>query len=547
LTGITNGAHTLTIVATDVAGNISTNTYNVTVAQDNNAPVITARLTNDTGSSNSDTITFDATINGTVVDASNVATFTASFDGTNYVNILPQRQADGSFSLTKSQLETIKGSSLSDGNYTLRLIATDEFGNASAITNLAFTLDTQVTTPNNLKLAIASDTGASSTDGITKINTPTITGTGDVGASVKLTEGATVLGQVTVGTDGNWSIASSQLSDGTHNLTAIATDVAGNVSSNSSILTFNIDTALPQLLLERELAGAVLNNTARLKGQVTDTNPIVLSYQFDGGTPIPVTTTTGNFDTAFDFTGINDGGHNLTVTATDIAGNILTRTYGVTIARGALLTIALLNDTGASNTDGITSDTHVRGQVADRTQISRLEFSLDGSTNYADLTVALQLDGTFRLTPIQLDSLAGGRLSLGAHSLTARGVLADGTLVSSVTLNFTYQAATGNVPTLTLATASDTNTIGDLVTSLGTVDLVAQTQAGSTVKLGDKTAVADANGLATFSGINLVLGANDFIVTTVATTGETASNTTIITRTNPDDVILTWNRWHHQV
>ena len=542
-TGIDNGAHTLTISATDIAGNISTTTYNVTVAQDKDAPVITAKLATDTGSSNSDNVTFEATVNGTVLDVSTLATFTASFDGINYVNILPQRLADGSFSLNRAQLETVAGRGLTDGNYTLRLIATDEFGNASPSTNLSFILDTKIATPSNLKLATASDTGTSNSDNITKINTPTITGSGDVGSIVKIVEGTTVIGQTTVGNDGTWAIVSTQLSDGVHNLTATATDLAGNISSNSSELTLKIDTALPQLLLERELAGVVLNNATRLAGQVTDTNPITLSYQFDGGTPISVSAnTTGNFNTPFDFTGINDGGHNLSVTATDIAGNTLTRIYGVTIARGALLTLALLDDTGVSNTDGITSDTHVRGQVADRFQISRLEFSLDGNTNYADLTVALQLDGTFRLTPIQLDSLAGGRLSLGAHSLTARGILADGTLLSSATLNFTYQAANANVPTLTLATASDTNTIGDLVTSLGTVDLIAQAQPGSTVKLGTNTAVTDATGRATFSGVTLALGTNSLTLSTTDANGETASSSTIITRTNPDDVILTWNR-----
>jgi membrane-associated phospholipid phosphatase len=183
----------------------------------------------------------------------------------------------------------------------------------------------------------------------------------------------------------------------------------------------------------------------------------------------------------------------------------------------------------------------VRGQVADRTRISRLEFSLDGNPNYTESPVTLQLDGTFRLSPLQLNSLAGGTLNLGAHSLTVRGVLADGTPVANATLNFTYQATNTNRPTLALVKASDTGVIGDLVTSAASVDLVAKAAAGSSVKLGTQTLVADANGIATFTGVNLALGTNALTLATTDSNGEIATSTTTITRTNPDDVILTWN------
>ncbi len=209
----------------------------MTVAVDKQAPVITANLAIDTGTSNTDKITFNPTIGGTIADASNVTGFKASFDGINYVNILTQKQADGTFTLAKSQLETIAGRTLVDGNYTLHLIATDEFGNASPNYDLAFTLDTTIAVPANLKLATASDTGASNSDGITKINTPTITGTGDVGATIKVTEGTVIVGQTTVANDGTWQIATNPLTNGTHSLIATATDLAGNISTASAPLT----------------------------------------------------------------------------------------------------------------------------------------------------------------------------------------------------------------------------------------------------------------------------------------------------------------------
>ena len=458
----------------------------------------------------------------------------------NSINIVANLQPDGSFSLDQAVLTQLNGGQLPDGNYQVYLQAVDNYGNTTVPQVLAFQLLTVAIAPSNLQLLASSDTGVSNSDSITKTNQPGIQGNGKAGDTIQLFEGTTLLGQTTVGTNGTWQITSTTLADGNHNLTAKTIDIAGNISADSSGLSLNIDTVIPNLQLAQQLAGIVLTGTSQLKGQVTDANITAISYQFDGAPAITLPQGT-QFDTPFDFTGINDGGHNLTVTAIDIAGNIVSHTYGVTVARGTLLTIALLNDNGISNSDGITSDINVRGQVADRTRISRLEFSLDGSTNYTDLTAALQLDGTFRLLPAQLNSLAGGTLNLGTHSLNVRGVLADGTPIATATLNFTYQSVNTSHPSLVLAKASDTGVIGDLVTSAGTVNLVAKAASGSSITLGNRTLVADVNGIATFTGINLILGGNSFTLTTTNSQGEIATNNTTITRTNPDDVILTWN------
>jgi RHS repeat-associated protein len=546
-TGINNGTHTLSIIATDVAGNVLTFNYNVNVNIDSTAPIVALQLATDSGTNTSDKITNNPNITGKVTDPSGVSAVTVSLNAgfTNSKNITTSLQSDGSFSLDKATLTQLNGGTLPDGNYQVYLQATDTFGNTTTPQTLAFQLLTIATLPTNVQLQAGSDTGTSNSDKITKNNQPTIQGNGKAGDTIQLLDGTTLLGQTTVASNGIWQLNSSTLTDGTHNLTASAIDIAGNISPSSTALGINIDTVVPNLQLAQQLAGIVLTGSSHLAGQVTDTNINTISYQFDGAPAISLPNfgggTLGTFDTPFDFTGINDGGHNLTVTATDIAGNTVARTYGVTVARGNLLTIALLDDTGISNTDGITSDINVRGQVADRHQISRLEFSLDGSTNYTDLTAALQLDGTFRLLPAQLNSLAGGTLNLGVHSLTVRGVLADGSPVATATLNFTYQSANLDRPSLVLAKASDTGVIGDLVTSAASVDLIAKAAAGTSIKLGTQTSVADVNGIATFTGINLALGGNNFTLSTTNSQGEIATITTTITRTNPDDVILTWN------
>ena len=65
-------------------------------------------------------------------------------------------------------------------------------------------------------LAAASDTGSSSTDNVTSVTTPTVTGTAEANSTVKLydTDGTTQLGTATADGSGNWSITSSALAAG---------------------------------------------------------------------------------------------------------------------------------------------------------------------------------------------------------------------------------------------------------------------------------------------------------------------------------------------
>ena len=89
---------------------------------------------------------------------------------------------------------------------------------------------------------------------VTTNTTPTLTGTGEVGAQVKVvaTQGAMFnksLGEVTIDNDGNWELDSAienpdGLPNGTVTLAAIATDAAGN-SSDERAINIVVDTQGP--------------------------------------------------------------------------------------------------------------------------------------------------------------------------------------------------------------------------------------------------------------------------------------------------------------
>lgn len=104
--------------------------------------------------------------------------------------------------------------------------------------------------PSAPDLDSGSDTGLSNTDNITNDTTPTFTGTAEANATVKLYDGATKIGETTADGSGNWTITSSTLSQGTHSITATATDAVGNESAASTALSITIATTpgVPQNL-----------------------------------------------------------------------------------------------------------------------------------------------------------------------------------------------------------------------------------------------------------------------------------------------------------
>ena len=135
-------------------------------------------------------------------------------------------------------------------------------GNAADLThstvvdNSNYLVDTsKPTTPAAPALDPGSDTGISSADGITNLNTPTFSGNTEAFATINLydTGGMQLLATTTADNSGNWSITVNQdpatglpLAN-THSVSVKAVDLAGNVSNASNNTNIVIDTTAPAL------------------------------------------------------------------------------------------------------------------------------------------------------------------------------------------------------------------------------------------------------------------------------------------------------------
>ena len=273
LSTLSDGTVTELMLITDAAGNTKTVTGTLvsgttlnkdTSAAAPSAPDMTAAT--DTGSSNTDNITNNTTPVFTGSGAEAGATVTL-YD-TNGTTSLGIATADGTGNWS------ITSSTLTSGSHTLTAKETDIAGNTStASASLAVTIDTTQPTSlaaETLSLAAGSDTGTSSSDNITDVNTPTVTvstlnGTamsvGDIIKIIDTSNGNAVVGSYTVVsgdlTGGTWNgttknITTSTLADGVHNLKVELVDLAGNVgTASTTALGVTIDTTQPSSLAAR--------------------------------------------------------------------------------------------------------------------------------------------------------------------------------------------------------------------------------------------------------------------------------------------------------
>ncbi|MDX9749042.1 MAG: Ig-like domain-containing protein, partial [Paludibacter sp.] len=141
--------------------------------------------------------------------------------------------------------------------------------------NKAIIIDTSVpSAPSSPDLATGSDTGSSSTDNVTSDNTPTFTGTAEANSTVTVISSVNgTLGTTTADGSGNWSYTAGTMTSGAHNITATATDAAGNTSSASSSLSITIDTTAPSAPSGPDLATGSDTGSSSTDNVTSDNTP----------------------------------------------------------------------------------------------------------------------------------------------------------------------------------------------------------------------------------------------------------------------------------
>nr|WP_263643041.1 Ig-like domain-containing protein [Cobetia amphilecti] len=384
----------LTATATDPAGNASgpsnpvvvdTATDTTPPAEGDNSIAFTDGGDGFLSANEIDSVTLSGTVEEGL-DSSNVQLVITDGEGGSVTVDPADITVDGT-------LLTVAGQDLSDlaeGELTATLTVTDNAGNDNS-----FTAD-------SIKDTIAPDAPIlEPTDGTT------LAGTGEPGASVEITDGdGNVVDIVDVEDDGNFEVTlDPALEDGTE-LTATATDPAGNASgpSNPVVVDTATDTTPPAegdnsiaftdggdgFLSANEIDSVTLSGTVE---EGLDSSNVQLVITDGAGGSITVDTAdiivVGTEITVYgqDLSDLAEGELTATLTVTDVAGNANTFTDASvkdTIAPTTTVTIdAISEDTGTagdfitSDNDGLTITATLDAALADD---ETLQYSIDGST-----------------------------------------------------------------------------------------------------------------------------------------------------------------------
>ncbi len=120
---------------------------------------------------------------------------------------------------------------MSEGNHNLTATATTSAGTSAASAALAVRIDTTAPTAPTIATPTNGANGG--------LN---LTGRAEADSVVKVFDGTTEIGTATANGSGVWAYTTGTLAAGSHNLTARATDAAGNTGTASAVVTASTGT-----------------------------------------------------------------------------------------------------------------------------------------------------------------------------------------------------------------------------------------------------------------------------------------------------------------
>ncbi len=551
------GALAVTAVATDAAGNSATTSTTLTVdtiAPTGGTPDLVAA--SDSGVSSTDNITdvtapsFTIALNPTVAAGDTVQLLLSGSPLAHPVShtITAAEVTAGSVSLAVTA-----GDLGADGGKSISAQFSDAAGNTSTTAALTITLDT-----------IAPTVAITSTGGPVNQAVQTISGTGEAGTTITLSDNGSQLQlpTITVDQNGLWS-ASVTLANGSNSLTASDTDAAGNTGSSSAVI-YTLGQFTIQWTGQSGGNWSTTSNwdTGILPGAQDDVliNPsVTVTFNTGSSTINQLTTGAG--------TALTIAGGTMAIAANSSVGGLLTISAGTLTANGFIVagglnqSGGLLNGSGTLTVTGLSTLSGVSNYSTESgsgTTIAQGGATFSGSLFGLDGGRTLQLGGASTATgagaAIDLNninpSIGSSDAGSGTLTIASGATFNDQTTGSGLTISAPSRggtdtgvtAAVNNLGTFTKSGAATTSTISTLfnnsgivnVTS-GTLDLsgggtdVGATYEGSgTVQFGGGTRTLDATSSITaasaiFSGGTTTINGTYNVSGTTTVNGGTAT------------------------
>ncbi|WP_107968612.1 retention module-containing protein [Campylobacter concisus] len=297
---LSDGKHSFYAIATDEAGNVSENSEISWIKVDTNpGEVVITRITDDNG---------DDVLNGSYEGATKDNTPTIWGTGEQYATVTVSVK-DSSGKVVWSDEVYIEDSlgdwhidvpvALNDGDYTVEASMQDYVKNPVQNSNVvSLTIDNATDKPVIKEIIddVEGDTGdISSKNNWTNDNTPTLKGSAEAGADIKVFVDGKIAGTTKAGLDGSWEFTPrTKLSDGDHTFYVEATDKIGN-KNTSDIETIKVDTNPGKVVitsvtddngddaLNGAYEGATKDNTPTINGFAEPYSTVTVSVKDSSG------------------------------------------------------------------------------------------------------------------------------------------------------------------------------------------------------------------------------------------------------------------------
>jgi Big-like domain-containing protein len=344
----------------------------------------------------------------------------------------------------------------SNGSHTLTAVARNFLGIPFTSDPVTVTVFNDTTPPT---VSITSPGSGSSVTGTIAVAASASDNVGVVGVQFRL-DGALLGAEDTAAPYSvPWNTATASV--GTHTLTAVGRDAAGNVGTSAPITVTVPDTTAPTAAISSPGAGATVTGTVTVSASASD-NVGVAGVQFRlDGAPLGAEDTTAPYSAAWDTTTATDGStHTLSATARDAAGNSTTSaSVSVTVSNGpppdtTPPAVAITSPAAGSSVSGAVA---VAAAASDNVGVVGVQFRLDG--------VSLGVEDTTAPYSVTWDTTTATNGSTHTLSATARDAAGNTTTSASVSVTVSNGPGPDTTPpTVALTAPASGTTVSGVVT-----------------------------------------------------------------------------------
>lgn len=450
---VSNGTHVVRALARDAAGNVGSST-SATVTVNNGSVDTTLPTGSITAPASGTTVSGSVTITTTTADNVGVASVRFTLDG-----VVLGTDTSAPFTWTWDT------TSASNGSHGLKAFVRDTSGNEDDSQLVTVTVDNSSA---DSVLPVVSMTAPSAGASVSGTVTVSATASDNVGvSSVQFLLDGVSLGSADTASPYAISWTTTGISNGSHVLSAVARDAAGNVATSSGI-TVTVsnqtgDTTAPTVSLSAPSSGATVTGTVTVSASASD-NVGVTSVQFTlDGVNLGSADTSSPYSISWTTTSATNGSHVLRAIARDAAGNVTTSgSRTVTVSNSADTTLPSVSMSAPSSGATVSGTVTVSASASDNVGVTSVQFTLDGvNLGSADTAAPWSIswnttavaNGSRVLRAIARDAAGNTRTSSG-RTVTVNNSTPD-TTAPNVALTAPASGATvGGVVTVA-ATASD--------------------------------------------------------------------------------------------